>query len=254
MQVVLIQMMCQPCNKRKMVLLRVLYKSVFPCSSTSQELEQPSLGLRIRTLVSSLARKLSDFSSHLLLASLFSSFPDFISDKLMRISRDQMMRLSQTIGSSPRRRCRESTLSYHGSGIFQLFSLTSWSATHCWDGQSEDPRISNMIPSSTLESLLTNWLPLQFGDAPATSWLPRWTMEWFTWCQQLLPSVASSWQCTQHSSFLEPRVDTSTPSWWSLWVQSLPSAWIIGKCKPRIWIFITSSWWLTTMQSSSPKE
>lgn len=119
------QMRCPKFNKRKTVSLSVSYKLVSPCSSTSQESAPPSSRPRTRTLESLLERKPSDFWSHLLSASLFSSSQDYISVKPMRISPDQMTKLNQITGSSPRRPCQWCTSSSLGCGISPLSSLTS---------------------------------------------------------------------------------------------------------------------------------
>ena len=52
MQVDLILKMSQPFSKRKMVLSKHLFKSVYLCSSTYLELELPFLELKISILVS----------------------------------------------------------------------------------------------------------------------------------------------------------------------------------------------------------
>lgn len=124
-QVVSTQTMCQPSNKKKMVLSNVSFRSVFPCFSISQELVLRSSRLRKRTLESSLARKHFVSSSHSSWEFLSSSFQDFISGKLTRISRDQMMRLKQIIGNSLRRRCQVFISSYHGCGTCPHFLLIS---------------------------------------------------------------------------------------------------------------------------------
>ena len=112
-------------NKRRTVSSSALYRSVFPCSSTFQELVLPSSRQKTRTSESSSVKKPSDFLFPLLLEFSSSSFQDFTSVKLMRILLDQMMRLRPTIGSSLKRPCQPFISSYPGCGTCQPFSLIS---------------------------------------------------------------------------------------------------------------------------------
>lgn len=125
MQVDSTPMRCPESSRRRTVLLSASYKLVSPCSSTFQESVPLSSRPRIRTLESLLVRRRFVYLFHSLLVFSFSSFPDFTSDRPMRISLDQMMRLSQTIGSSQRKHCHWSTLSFRGSGTCPHFSSTS---------------------------------------------------------------------------------------------------------------------------------